>query len=246
MPVVVIGSWKGGKKKETQQKWYIMTDSRVQFLVREKFATARKFLHRLWHQVTSSRCQQLVSTKVGLNICTKGRRGDWSPIFRDVGEVSWDSLYFITIIYCPVYCHPLLETETSCPSPAFSSSQLIVQQTSCMPSIPLRRLIPIFIILLLSCGSSLNNGVALKSPVRVPCTQHTCSRWWSEWSRCRRVFFRGSSPGTLRHGQGHAVGQTCQSQDGTTFKRNPASLSVWPHFILNGSIIYRGTSCCIE
>lgn len=32
MLVVVIGSWKG----EKQQKWYIMTDSRVQFLVRER------------------------------------------------------------------------------------------------------------------------------------------------------------------------------------------------------------------
>lgn len=167
------------EKKKTQQKWYIMTDSRVQFLVREKVAPARKFLHRLWHQVTS-RARGVSNLCQGLNICTKGRRGDWSPIFRDVGEVSWDSLHFITIICCPVYCHPSLDTETSCPSPAFSSSQLIVQQT--MPSIPLRCLISVFIIRLLSCGSSLNNGVALKSPVWVPCTQHICSRWWSEWS----------------------------------------------------------------
>lgn len=192
------------------------------------------------------RCQQLVSRKGGLNICTKGRRGDWLPIFRDVGEVSWDSLYFITIIYCPVYSQPLL--ETSCSGPAFRSSQLIVQQTSCMPSIPLRRLISVFIIPLLLCGSSLNNGVALSSLLcgfRVH-NIHAVTGGVSGVDAGVCVFSRSSSPETLRHGQGHAVGQTCQSQDGTTFKRNPASLSVSPHFILSGSIIYRGTSCCIE
>lgn len=183
MSVVVIGSWKGGKKRNTAEMVHHDRQLCTVFGQREICYCQKISAQTVApSDIPSTRCQQLVSSRVGLNICTKGRRGDWSPIFRDVGEVSWDSLYFITIIYCPSYCHPLLETETSRPSPAFSSSQLIVQQMSCMPSIPLHQLIPVFSILLLSCGSSLNNGVALKSPVRVPCTQHTCSRWWSEWS----------------------------------------------------------------